>query len=81
MKKGQVIGLILASMFLFNYAVVPVHGAQAQAKQEYKISLRTDRQAITAAILAVPDNDNLRIEHGDRREAGSRARVLCRAHW
>ena len=42
MKKVQVIGLILASLFLFNYAVVPVRRAQAQAKQEYKISFRTD---------------------------------------
>jgi YtkA-like len=42
MKNVQVIGLILASLFLFNYAVVPVRGAQAQAKHEYKISFRTD---------------------------------------
>ena len=42
MKKVQVIGLILASLFLFNYTVVPVRGAQAQEKQEYKISFRTD---------------------------------------
>jgi YtkA-like len=42
MKKVQVIVPILASLFIFNYAVVPVRGAQAQAKQEYKISFRTD---------------------------------------
>jgi hypothetical protein len=42
MKKVQVIGLILASLFLFKYAVVPGRGAQAQAKQEYKISFHTD---------------------------------------
>jgi hypothetical protein len=42
MKKVQVIVPILASLFLFNYAVVPVRGAQAQAKQEYKILFRTD---------------------------------------
>ena len=42
MKKVQVIGLTIASLFLFNYTVVPVRGAQAQAKQEYKISFHTD---------------------------------------
>jgi hypothetical protein len=42
MKKVQMIGLTIASLFLFDYAVVPVRGAQAQGKQEYKISLRTD---------------------------------------
>ena len=42
MKKVQMIGLTIASLFLFNYAVVPVRGAQAQGKQEYKISFHTD---------------------------------------
>ncbi|HEX3376024.1 MAG TPA: FixH family protein [Candidatus Acidoferrales bacterium] len=42
MKKVQVIGLIAASLFLVNYGVVSVRVAEAQAKQEYKISLRTD---------------------------------------
>jgi hypothetical protein len=42
MKKIQVIGLIAASLFLVNYVVVPIRAAQAQAKQEYKISFHTD---------------------------------------
>jgi YtkA-like len=42
MKKVQVIGRIVAVLLLANYGVVSVRGAQAQAKQEYKISFRTD---------------------------------------
>ena len=42
MKKVQVIGLIVAVLLLANYGVVSVRASQAQAKQEYKISFRTD---------------------------------------
>jgi hypothetical protein len=42
MKKVQVIGLIVAALLVVNYAVVSVRGAQTQAKQEYKISFRTE---------------------------------------
>jgi hypothetical protein len=42
MKKVKVIGLIVAALFVVNYGVVSVRGAQAQAKQEYKISFHTD---------------------------------------
>jgi YtkA-like len=42
MKKVRVIGLIVAVLLLVNYGLVSVRAAQAQAKQEYKISFRTD---------------------------------------
>ncbi len=42
MNKIHVIGLIVATLLLVNYAEVPARGAQVQAKQEYKITLRTE---------------------------------------
>lgn len=42
MKNVHATGLFIAASLLFNYAVIPVRGAQPQAKQEYKISFRTD---------------------------------------
>ena len=42
MKKIQLFGSIVGLLLLANYVAVPGRGAQAQAKQEYKISFRTD---------------------------------------
>jgi hypothetical protein len=42
MKNVHATGLFIAALLLFNYTVIPVRGAQTQAKQEYKISFRTD---------------------------------------
>jgi hypothetical protein len=48
MNKIHGIGLIVVALFLFNCAVVPVYSAQNQAKQEYKITLRTEpREGLT----------------------------------
>jgi YtkA-like len=42
MNKIHVIGLIVIALLLVNFLVVPTGSAQAQAKQELKISFRTD---------------------------------------
>ena len=42
MKKIHLMGLIVAASLLGSYTPVPARGAQVQAKQEYKISLRTE---------------------------------------
>src|ERR1700688_1089049 len=42
MKKNCVIGLMVVALISVLCAAAPVSGAQTQAKQEYKITLRTE---------------------------------------